>query len=112
VTMFATGTIGTLANCIEVEIGGSLTATSGMGPGLASINLCGTANGGLTVLLPNNGVLVLDGVPVDPLYILGIRYTPFYFWDLRRRFDDVIQYPLLDSRMFPPELIVDERTSK
>jgi hypothetical protein len=93
-----------------VEIGGSLTATSGMGPGVASINLCGTANGGLVVFLPNNGVLQLNGRLIDPVYIHGIRYTPFYYWDLRRKFDKYAQFPLIESWIYVPVPIVDERT--
>jgi hypothetical protein len=107
--MFAQGTIGTIGNCIEVEIGGSLTATSGMGPGIASINLCGTTNGGLVVLLPNNGVLNLNGRLIDPVYIQGIRYTPFYYWDLRRKFDKYAQYPMIETWVTIPVPITDER---
>jgi hypothetical protein len=110
--MYAQGTIGTVGNCIEVEIGGTLTASVSGGVGTGAINLCGTTNGGTVTILPFNGVLTLNGKPIDPAYILGLRYTPFYFWDIRRRYDKYAQYPLIDSMIFIPLPIEDERTQK
>ena len=69
-----------------------------------------SSNGGMVIILPNNGVLSLNGRLIDPPYILGIRYTPFYFWDDRRRFDRYEQFPLIDSMIFVPLPITDERT--
>jgi hypothetical protein len=83
-----------------------------MGPGQVSVSICGTIGGQVIIIVPGGGVVDLNGKLQDPLYILSDRYTPFYFWDLRRRFDKYEQFPLIDSMLFVPVPIVDERAGQ
>ena len=110
-TPYLPGTIGTLANCIEVEVGGTMFAGASLTPGVA-IHLCGTTNGGLVVIVPGNGIVVINGRPVDPFYLQDERGSANYAWDLRRRFDWIEQMPLLDGSIHIPMPIVDERSNK
>ena len=115
--MTAAGTIGTPANCVEVEIGGSLVVGAGAPPvkgvpgPLFTINLCGTvANGGTPLIInTTQGLVIFNGVEFDPR-LQRLRGSINEYLDPRGRFDAIIHFPLLDSAIFLPVLYDDDRS--
>jgi filamentous hemagglutinin family protein len=113
-TVSATGTIGTATNCIDVQIGGTLFASAGASSGGISMNFCGTtANGAFQIVGPTPpGIIIFNGLTNGLGNDFNGTLNLFNLLDSERRFDIYSQYPLVNSEIFIPVPLDDEREKK
>lgn len=111
-TLTATGVVGTLFNCIEVEIGGNLTINAGGSIAGVSASVCGTVNG-ITVNGPA-GTTYLLNQPVDPLFLQSERASvnDLLEWWRQDHLLEILQYPITDYDIWTPVPVTDERDKK
>jgi hypothetical protein len=103
--MNAAVVIGTLANCIEIQIGGNLTLSAGGSIGGTSISLCGTTGGANPVIVIGApGLSTVDGLEFLPL-LQSARAAMNDLLDIRRRYDPILQRVLGDTTIWPPEVV-------
>ncbi|HEX7899736.1 MAG TPA: hypothetical protein VF950_18350 [Planctomycetota bacterium] len=107
--MSAAVVIGTLADCVEIQIGGNLTLFAGGSIGGVSISLCGTTGGANPVIVIGGpGLSTVNGLEFLPL-LQSARAAMNDLLDIRRRYDPILQHVLGDTTIWPPEMVEDQR---
>ena len=103
------GVIGTLVNCIEIEIGGYLVVAADATIRAVSINVCGTIfSVGTPVVSRTGGVVIFNNFLFGPL-VQSNRGAMNEYLDQAYQFSAlVLQYPLLDIAIFFSSLLEDE----
>jgi filamentous hemagglutinin family protein len=111
-TLQATGVVGVINNCIEVQIGGTLFVGAGGSINGVSIVICGTTSSGdFTPIGPPSGSATFNGFDsLGGQFNAGASF--FELLDPRRRFNIYYQYPLVNWEIFIPVPIDDEREKK